>query len=98
MKLTLLTIFLAVASALPNAEPEAEPLEASLEKRACDYTKGCRGKKGVKAGKYCGYCTQVTTGWKVDHAYQLNGETGASGCCDYGYTKACDEGTRSCPY
>jgi hypothetical protein len=98
MKLTLLTIFLAVASALPNAEPEAEPLEASLERRACSYTTGCRSAKGAKDGKYCGYCAEVKGDWKLDHAYQLNGDTGASGCCDYGYNKGCAAFERDCPY
>lgn len=47
---------------LPEAAAEITPreVEGSLfEKRACNYNTGCRSVKGVKSGKYCGYCYQV---------------------------------------
>jgi len=78
MKLTLLTLCLAATiTALPNAKP-------ALEKRACSHEKGCRSKSGAKDGIYCGYCPQVLGTWVSNHAYQLNGNSGKDGCCDYG--------------
>lgn len=47
---------------LPEAAAEITPREADdsiLEKRACNYNKGCRSSQGIKAGKYCGYCYEV---------------------------------------
>ena len=89
MKLTIIAIFFTAAMAFPNADPnpEAEPL--TFEKRQCDYTTGCRSQNGVKAGKYCGYCPQVGGTWDPTHVYQLNGQTGSAGCCDYGFRQSC---------
>jgi hypothetical protein len=100
MKLTLLTLFLAAAiTALPNADalPNANA-EPSLEKRACSHEKGCRSKIGVKDGIYCGYCPQVLGTWVSNHAYQLNGDSGKAGCCDYGVRESCrDTSKYQCP-
>ncbi|KAL5352062.1 hypothetical protein ACLOAV_002005 [Pseudogymnoascus australis] len=77
----------------PLAESALEERDADgkLLPRACSYTTGCRSKSGVKAGRYCGYCLQVSAShtWVGTHVYQLNGKTSASGCCDYGYSSTC---------
>lgn len=77
----------------PLAESALEERDAdgNLVPRACSYTTGCRSKSGVKAGRYCGYCLQVSAShtWVGTHVYQLNGKTSASGCCDYGYSSTC---------
>lgn len=89
MKLSIIAVFIAAAVALPNFEGTSQVESFSLEKRDCSYEKGCRSRKDVTGGKYCGYCWEVTGTKNPTHVYQLNGESGKSGCCDYGLRKSC---------
>lgn len=88
---------LAIRDPAPIPHPEPIPAPAELVARKCDYN-GCTCKKAkkkkngkdVKAGKYCGYESNVLTlgiGGALDHIYQCAKD---GDCCDYGFAKDCE--------
>lgn len=46
----------------------------------------CACQKVSNPGLYCGYCTQVTSGWVGDNIYWCNKQ---GGCDDYGFSRNC---------
>jgi hypothetical protein len=79
-------------------EPLLE-LPRDLQGRACTYN-GCKCKKGVSPGVYCGSCAFSDGSWVVtkkrvaDHAFQC---AKSGDCCSYGYRKNCLNYGESCP-
>ncbi|PQE31399.1 hypothetical protein CJF32_00001972 [Rutstroemia sp. NJR-2017a WRK4] len=61
----------------------------SLVARDCLYTTGCVSKSGVTAARYCGFCTQVRGTYNPTDLYQVNGGSGSSSCCDFGFSTSC---------
>ena len=80
-----------------SGEIQSDSERRNLQARGCEYN-GCKCRKGVKPGIYCGSCTDgswIVTKKRIEmHAFQC-AEDGD--CCTYGPRSDCNEWGGKCP-